>query len=58
MDISLIISFFVGCIGKIIDTLNFKVFTFGAVSASLWQIMLSLVFLSMVISVFWKGAKG
>ena len=42
----------------IFNHLNSVVFNINGVSVSYLSIILSFIFLSMVISIFWKGAKG
>lgn len=42
----------------ILNLLNSIAFNINGISVSYLGLMLSFIFLSMVISIFWKGAKG
>ena len=42
----------------IIELLSFYYFEIGGMAISLFDIMIGAVVLSMIITVFWKGARG
>lgn len=42
----------------LVNTFNAYHFSFGGIDVTLYEIMLGLLCMSIVISVFWKGARG
>lgn len=42
----------------LVITFNAYHFSFGGIDVTLYEIMLGLLCMSIVISVFWKGARG
>lgn len=53
--LELVVSFFERVISKL-DSVS--IMTVGAVSVSLFDLLLSFIVFSMIASIFWKGVKG
>lgn len=49
---------FIGLLNDLINMLDRCVFVYGAVVVSLLDLLVPMVVLSMLIGLFWKGAKG
>lgn len=45
-------------LGSIVSVLNRYVFDFGGINASLFDILVGMVVISLVVAVFWKGARS
>lgn len=52
------VTFIASCIAILFNTINSVSFDLFGYSVSLGFILLSMIIISMVVSVFWKGAKG
>lgn len=52
------VTFLFDCIAGIISVLDTCVFTLYGFDVSLWSIMFCFLMISMVASVFWRGARG
>lgn len=50
------VNFLIDCIKSVVSVLNsYEFFNTGV---SLWGIILTFIFIGMLISVFWRGARG
>lgn len=52
------LEFFLDYTKLLINQLNMPIFEFNGLSISLWAVFLGFLFLSIVISLFWKGGRG
>lgn len=44
--------------GSIVSLLNRYIFDFGGIQATLFDILVGMIVISLVIAVFWKGARS
>ena len=44
--------------GSIVSLLNRYIFDFGGIQATLFDILVGMIVLSLVVAVFWKGARS